>query len=223
MKGDIDRSNDRGWPRTKQQYDLCQALVVDGLTQAEAGRHAGYAATTVDKNLSIVLKKLAPYVAHLRAAKNEVIKKNWDVTVDRVVDELATIGFINPKDYIRVVTYRDVPMVIGKPLNELTDDQAKAVATWARDKVVIDGGYAFDYRYQFYDKRQSLRDMGQHLGMFNERLILEQRITKTYKVDLSQVPDELLEEWMEKLRGAGGQLPEKLSGATIDHDTGAVT
>ena len=219
----IDRNNTRGWPKTKQQDDLCHALVVQGLSKADAGRTVGYARSTIDHKLSTIVKKLAPYIAHLNEAKREVIERNFDVTVDVVIDELKAMGFVNPKDYIRVVEYREVPMVIGKPPNELTDEQAKAVAGWDRLKVIIDGGYAFDYQYQFHDKRSALADMGKHLGMYNEKIILEQRITKTYRVDLSQVPDEILERWMEELRGHGGQVPDKGPGATIDHDTGAVT
>lgn len=218
---EVYKPNTRGWPATQQQDELCQAIVIQGLSRADAGRKVGYAASTIHKKLSAIVKKLTPYLEHLRVAKQEVIQRNFDVTVDTVVDELAAMGFANPKNYIKVVSYRGVPMVIGRPLNELSDEQAKSIASWDRVKVIIDEGYCFDYRYQFYDKRASLRDMGQHLGMYNEKLILEQRITKTYKVDLSEVPDELLEEWMEKLRSAGGQLPDKAKGMTIDNDTGA--
>jgi len=220
---EIDRLNNRGWPKTKQQDALCQAVVVDGLGPFDAGRKAGYSESTVKKNIPSLLKQLAPYIAHLRVAKAEVIQRNFDVTVDAVVEELAAMGFINPKDYIRVVEYRGKPMVIGKAPDKLTDDQAKAVSSWDRQKVVVDGGYDFDYRYTFYDKRQSLRDMGQHLGMFNEKLILEQRITKTYRVDLSQVPDEVLEKWMGELKTHAAQLPDKSAPATIDNETGALS
>jgi hypothetical protein len=220
---EIERHNDRGWPRTRQQDLLCQALVVDGLSTVDAGLKAGYAKTTVRKKIPTLVKQLAPYIAHLRVAKAEVIQRNFDVTVDAVVEELAAMGFINPKHYIRVVEYRGAKMVIGKPPNELTDDQAKAVASWDRQKVVVDGGYDFDYRYTFYDKRQSLRDMGQHLGMFNEKLILEQRITKTYRVDLSQVPDDILEKWMGELKTHAAQLPDQAGSATIDNETGALS
>lgn len=220
---EVYKNNKRGWPRTKQQDELCQAMVIEGLSRADAGRKAGYAASTVHKKLHLIVKNLQPYIEYLRDAKAEVIQKNFEITVDRVVDELATIGFINPKDYIRVVTYRDVPMVIGKPVNELTDDQARAIVSWKREKVIIDSGYCFDYQYQFYDKRQSLRDMGAHLGMFNEKLILEQRITKIHKVDLSQVPDEILEHWMAELKKHSAVVEDQSGSAVIDHDTGAVT
>ncbi len=199
------------------------ALVIDGLSPVDAGRRAGYAETTVRKKIPTLVKQLAPYIAHLRDAKSDVIQRNFDVTVDAVVEELAAMGFVNPKDYLRVVRYRDVDMVIGKSPLDLTDEQARAVANWDRVKVIVDGGYAFDYQYTYYDKRQSLRDMGQHLGMFNEKLILEQRITKTYRVDLSQVPDQILEKWMGELKTHAAQLPDQGKPATIENETGAVT
>ena len=36
--------------------------------------------------------------------------------------------------------------------------------------------------------------------MFDPRLIFEARTAKTPKVDLSKVPDEVLEKWMKELR-----------------------
>lgn len=220
---DIEPRNTRGWPKTKQQYDLCQGIVVEGLSQADAGRAAGYAKMTVDKKLSTIVKGLEPYLAHLQESKREVIEKNWEVTVDRVVDELASIGFVNPKDYIRIVTYRDIPMAIGKPIHELTDRQALAISSWERHLIATDEGPAFDYRYTFYGKPAALADMGKHLGMFNEKLILEQRITKVQKVDLTQVPDEILEEWMMKLKEHAAVLPDHSGPVTIDNETGQIT
>jgi len=220
---EIDRHNGRGWPKTKQQDLLCMAIVIEGLSPVDAGRKAGYSETTVRKKIPSLVKQLAPYIAHLREAKADVIQRNFDVTVDAVVEELAAMGFVNPKDYLKVVEYRGAGMVIGKSPLELTDEQARAVARWDRVKVIVDGGYDFDYQYTFHDKRQSLRDMGQHLGMFNEKLILEQRITKTYRVDLSQVPDGVLEKWMGELKEHAAQLPDKAAPATIDNETGALS
>ena len=199
------------------------AIVIEGLSTVDAGLKAGYAKTTVRKKIPTLVKQLAPYIAHLRDAKADVIQRNFDVTVDAVVEELAAMGFVNPKDYLRVVEYRGASMVIGKSPLDLTDEQARAVASWDRVKVIVDNGYDFDYQYTFHDKRQSLRDMGQHLGMFNEKLILEQRITKTYRVDLSQVPDGVLEKWMGELKTHAAQLPDKGAPATIDNETGALS
>ncbi len=221
---EFQREKKNGWPKTKQQDDLCHAIVVEGLNLAEAGRKVGYAASTVKKKLSGIAKRLAPYIEYLGVAKRDVIQRNFDVTVDTVVEELATMGFVNPKDYICVVQCNGVDMIIGKPPTELTDEQAKAVSGWARVRIDTDEkSHVYDYQYKFHDKRASLRDMGQHLGMYNEKLILEQRITKTYKIDLSGVPDEVLEKWMAELKIHATQPSDRSDSATIDHDTGKVS
>lgn len=179
--------------------------VVEGLSQIQSAIKAGYAEQTAKKKAAIMLKEMAPYCTKLQERKNVVIQERFEVTVDRVADELARIGFYNPKDYIRIVHKREQPLCIGKPLNELTDDQARAIQSWDRHQMVVDEGIVFDYRYTFYDKRGATQDLGRHLGMFNERLILEQRVTKHHKVDLSGVPDELLEKWMSELENAAGK------------------
>lgn len=221
--GEVYKQNKKGWPSTRQQDDLCHAIVVEGLSLADAGRKVGYADSTVKKLLSKIVKRLTPYIEHLRIAKQEVIQRNFDVTVDTVVEELAAMGFVNPKDYICVVQCNGVDMIIGKPPNELTDEQAKAVSSWTRVRIDIEEKPVFDYQYKFHDKRASLRDMGQHLGMYNEKLILEQRITKTYKIDLSGVPDAVLEKWMSELKSHAVQPSDHSGSATIDHDTGNVS
>lgn len=221
--GEVYKQNKKGWPSTRQQDDLCHAIVVEGLSLADAGRKVGYADSTVKKLLSKIVKRLTPYIEHLRIAKQEVIQRNFDVTVDTVVEELAAMGFVNPKNYICVAESKDGSIIIGKPPNELTDEQAKAVSGWTRVKVDTEDGHVFDYQYKFHDKRASLRDMGQHLGMYNEKLILEQRITKTYKIDLSGVPDAVLEKWMSELKSHAVQPSDHSGAATIDHDTGTVS
>ncbi len=222
---EIQRENKTGWPKTKQQDDLCHALVVEGLSLADAGRKVGYAASTVKKKLSTIVKRLTPYIEHLRVAKQEVIQRKFDVTVETVVGELAAMGFVNLKDYVTVVKVDGLNTCIGRPFDELTYEQAKPISGWDRVKIDADGGPVYDYTYHFKwpDKRQSLRDMGQHLGAFTERLILEQRLTKTYRVDLSNVPDVVLEKWMSELSEHAAQPSDRPAPATIDNDTGTVS
>jgi phage terminase small subunit len=183
--------------------------IVEGMSKVDAALKAGYKRNSAETNAASMIKMMAPYCATLQGKKNGRIQATFDITVDRVADELARIGFYNPKDYIRVVMVRDVEKCIGKPINELTDDQARAIQTWETERCVTDDGVVFDYRYTFYDKRGAAGDLGRHLGMFNDRLILEARITKHHKVDLSGVPDAVLEKWMAELEHhAGGKVIE---------------
>lgn len=184
---------------------LCFFHVVEGLNKHDAAIRAGYAERSAKNNAASIIKTLQPYCSTLVSTKAEKIEEQFDVTVERVAGELARIGFYNPKDYIRVVKLRGAERCIGKPINELTDDQARAIQSWSTERVVTDDGVVYDYRYTFYDKRGAASDLGRHLGMFNERLILEQRVTKHHKVDLSGVPDEVLEHWMADLEKHAGK------------------
>ena len=178
---------------------------MEGLNIVQAAMKAGYSENNAKKNAATLIKQLTPYCDSLQSEMNGRIQEKFDITVDRVADELARIGFYNPKDYIRVVQCRGVPKCIGKPINELTDDQARAIESWTTEKLVTDDGVVYDYRYTFYDKRGAAGDLGRHLGMFNERLILEQRVVKHHKVDLTDVPDEVLERWMAELEQHAGK------------------
>ena len=192
--------------------------IVEGMSKVDAALKAGYKRNSAETNAASMIKMMAPYCATLQHKKNGRIEKAFDITVDRVADELARIGFYNPKDYITVVMVRQVEKCIGKAINELTDDQARAIQSWETERVVTDDGVLFDYRYTFYDKRGAAGDLGRHLGMFNDRLILEARITKHHKVDLSGVPDDVLEKWMAELEHhAGGAV---LEGEATEVDNG---
>ncbi len=179
--------------------------VTGGLSKVEAALMAGYKRNSAETNAASMIKVMAPYCAKLQDKKNGRIQAQFNITVDRVADELARIGFYNPKDYITVVMVRQVEKCVGKPINELTDDQARAIQSWETERLVTDDGVVFDYRYTFYDKRGAAVDLGRHLGMFNDRLILEARITKHHKVDLSDVPDAILEKWMGELEKHAGK------------------
>ena len=98
-----------------------------------------------------------------------------DVTLERVIEEIALIGFANIGDYMR-------PGNDGDPyldFSMLTPDQTAALA-----EVVVDdfkdgrGEDARDVRrikFKMHDKLAALVKLGQHLGGFKERVELTGR------------------------------------------------
>lgn len=199
MTQDIIPRNDKGWPRTKKQYDLCWLHVFESLAIYAAAMKAGYTKHFAKKKSSALAKVLKPFIEHLQKEKNKQLEVRHEITVDRIANELAAIGFANPKEYVVAVQVNGVERVIGKPLTELTDQQAKAVVKWEIVEFANGEETVLDYRYTFADKRGAIVDMGKHLGMFNDRLILEARVQSYKKVDLSGVPDAILEKWMGEL------------------------
>ena len=128
-------------------------------------------------------KNMAANVIHVKASellKNGKVRvriediqfskrKQHDVTVERILSELAKIGFANIYDYIR--TTGDGNAYVD--LTALTREQAAAI-----QEIVVEeytegkGEQKRDVRktkFKLLDKRAALVDMGKHIGMFIER------------------------------------------------------
>jgi phage terminase small subunit len=114
-------------------------------------------------------------VARAVAARQAELTARIGVTVERIVAELARIGFSDIRD---VVQWRAVPSVSGagdgetsarvinlidvKSANELTRHAAAAIAELSLQP---SGGF----RLRLHDKRAALVELGRHLGMFANR------------------------------------------------------
>lgn len=88
------------------------------------------------------------------------------VTVERIVEELAKLGFSNMLDFIKIDED-------GQPCLEFTDlDREKAAAIHEITTDVItnprDGSVTRRTKFKLYDKKTALVDLGRHLGMFKE-------------------------------------------------------
>jgi phage terminase small subunit len=121
---------------------------------------------TIDKRAGELLRnpKVAARVTQIRAEH----RKRHDVTVDRILDELACIGFANMRDYLEL-TEDGVARV---DLSTLTRDQAAAINE-VNVEVYMEGKGedaqpVKRIKFKLHDKRAALVDMGRHLGMFKE-------------------------------------------------------
>jgi len=103
----------------------------------------------------------------LQILKDAAAKRN-DITVDRVLKELALIGFSNMMDYISV---QNGGAFVD--LSKLTREQAAAIGEVTSEVYMEgDGDEAKAVKrtkFKLVDKRAALVDMGKHLGMFVER------------------------------------------------------
>jgi phage terminase small subunit len=114
-------------------------------------------------------------VAQAVAARQAELADRIGVTVEKIVTELARIGFSDIRD---VVQWRTVPTVSDaedggtnaqainvvevKSADELTPQAAAAIA-----ELSLQPSGAF--RLRLHDKRAALVDLGKHLGMFADR------------------------------------------------------
>lgn len=190
-----------GWPKTSKQRKLCWLVVVEGLSVKAAAEQAGYSKLSARNRSHELFNACSRYAEQLQQSKNQIIEKKFEVTVDSVVDELTYLAFASLKDFVTVIDFNGMKRAIGKPINELTEQQGRAIESWEVRELTcpVTKAKYLDYRYTLYGKDGSLMHLGKHLGMFNDKMIIERRMVKVHKVDLSDVPDNVLEKWMGEL------------------------
>lgn len=147
------------------RHELFAQEVAKGSTYCDAYVTAGY------RPNSSHASKLAR-MPHIQARIQDIVGKaavKTDIKVERILQELARIGFANMLDYVSVGQGGDANL----DLTGLTRDSAAAIS-----EIVVDTHNAKDgkdtvvvrrVRFKLLDKRAALVDLGKHLGMFKER------------------------------------------------------
>jgi phage terminase small subunit len=164
---------------------------------------AGYSKNTSKVKSHKMAAQLRPFFAFLQEKKNEVASAHYDATTTRILHEMSAIGLQNIKDYIRIVKVNSIMRLIGKPVTDLTDAQALAVESWEAVPIKTDAGEELDYKYVLHDKASALVNLGKHLGMFSEKLMLDlnMRQSQARSLDFSAMPQDELELVIKTLEG----------------------
>lgn len=145
---------------------FCQEYLID-LSQTNAAIRAGYSPGSAKVHSCWLMKK-----KDIRGRIDELLdirSKKMDITAEKVLLELAKIGFSNMQDYMSV--HDGDPFV---DLSALTRDQAAAIQEFTVDEYQDGrGDDARDVkriRIKLSDKRAALVDIGRHLGMFKDKI-----------------------------------------------------
>jgi phage terminase small subunit len=158
---------------TNRQQRFVDEYLID-LNATQAARRAGYRSAEVEGCRLLKNAKVAHAVAKAQAERAE----RTGVTADRVISELAKIGF---SDIRKAIKWRSNVTVVGTDpdtnaeqlrafnevaivdSNDIDDETAAAIAEISQtDK----GGL----KVKLHDKRAALVDLGKHLGLFKERV-----------------------------------------------------
>lgn len=140
--------------------------LAQGKTAVDAHEIAGYVRDDGNASKLASNKKVQARVQEITGKAAEKV----GVTVERVMTELAKIGFCNMLDYMRAGPDGDPYL----DFSSLTRDQAASLT-----EVVVEdfkdgrGDDARDVRrikFKLADKRAALVDLGKHLGMFKDRV-----------------------------------------------------
>lgn len=146
--------------------------IAQGMPIGEATERAGFYAGSEPHIQSSNGKKIAnrPLVARRIQELREQSAARTTVTVARVLEEMAKIGFANMMDYMKV--QEDGTAYVD--LKDLSRDKAAAISEIVVDEFVEGRGdearAVKRVRLKLHDKRAALMDMGKHLGMFKQQV-----------------------------------------------------
>lgn len=126
------------------------------LNATQAAIRAGYSAKTASVIGCENLTK--PNIAAAIAAGQAKIADKLELTAERVLAELALLGFSNMDDFASVDGK-------GSPALDLSKLNRSQWAAVNQIKVDDDGAVTL----KLYDKRAALVDLGKHLGLFTEK------------------------------------------------------
>jgi phage terminase small subunit len=180
---------------TPKQQKFVEEYLLD-LNATQACQRAGYKVSTqnADKLGSQLIGN-----ARVKAAiqkKMDARSKRTEITSDRVLQELAKIGFGNIKNLYdsagNLLHVQDMPPEVTATIQEVTEEVLHGATAKVKGEVKGEEGdpeevvgVVLRRKYKVADKKASLELLGKHLKLFTDKIELGggltlKRIRKTY-------------------------------------------
>jgi phage terminase small subunit len=159
---------------TEKQKMFVLEYLVD-LNATAAARRAGYSERTADRIGPELLGKTC--VQEAIHEQMEAREKRTLITADKVLAELAKIGFADIKQYLEYKTAKTVvdydpetgePIVDYKQIIDVIDSSQVDGAVIQEVSIGKDG----TFKFKLHDKMAALDKIGKHLGMFTDKMEL---------------------------------------------------
>jgi len=157
--------NQKGPPKFTEMQRKFAAHPEVTTNPRKAAVDSGYSRTYAKSHAIALREQLSPLIMQYQ----EIAQKRAAISVAKVQQELAAMGFANVLDYFDIM---ENGQVIPKKLNELTREQASAIQEMKLIEVVNPVTGETEHRVGFIklaDKRANLVELGKTLGMFNPR------------------------------------------------------
>ena len=157
---------------SRKQQRFVEEYLID-LNATQAAIRAGYSVNNADKIGSELLGKtrVSEEISIAIAERS----KRTGINQDRVIEELAKLAFVNVSDVIDVDTATVLPYAKAE---DLACIQSVKVKRTTKGENTIE-----EREVKFYDKKDSLVQLGRHLGMFKDKLELEADMELNITVD----------------------------------------
>lgn len=193
---------------TAKRARFVEEYLID-LNATQAAIRAGYSAKTAGQIGEALLKKLE--ITDALQSAMQARSARTEITQDRVIAELAKIGFADIRKAVRwgegivVRSEFGTPEVVNDVAligsEQIDDDTAAAIAEICQT--------AQGVKIKLHDKRAALIDIGRHIGMFRDKLELTGKdggpikTQSETKLDLDKLSDAALAEIEAACREAG--------------------
>lgn len=164
---------------TKKQKRFVEEYLID-LNATQAAIRAGYSPETAGAIGSENLKK--PEIKNAIEKAMAERSKRTGISQDRVLQELAKIGFANITDVVDPDT--------AKVLQDAKEEDLACIQSIK----IKPNEWGIEREVKMYDKRAALVDIGKHLGMFKENVNLNIETSEKLDDILSQIGGEGLDE-----------------------------
>ena len=179
-----------------------------------AAKAAGYSAKTAMEQGYQLLQN--PSVQNFIQERYQQRRNRHEITVDRVIDELALIAYADMKDYATIEPGGSVTL---KPFEEMPEGASRAISKIKEKRkelaeaegegksVIIENQLEFGH----WDKVKALELIGKHLGIFQDKLQLSGAVTNIH-AEAPQFTYTDLHGWTEDEKTiflATGEVPER--------------
>ena len=154
------------------RHEMLARYMAEGMTAVDAAEKVGYS-PNAKRNSAIQVAGMLSRRQDVKTRVQELrdsAAARTEITVQRVINELANIGFANMLDYMKV--QEDGSAYVD--LKGLTREKAAAISEVVIDEYVEGRGEEARpvkrTRFKLHDKRAALLDIGKHLGMFRDKV-----------------------------------------------------
>ncbi len=152
---------------TPKQKQFCIEYLID-LNATQAAIRAKYSKKTATEMGYENLRK--PHIQKEIGRLNKDRSDKTEITVQRVLEELARIAFLDPKD----IFDKDMDLL---PLSEMSEDARRAIAGIETVSTVSDKDSKYTTKkVKLINKDRALELIGRHLEMFTDRLKVDENI-----------------------------------------------
>lgn len=140
---------------TAKQKRFCDEYLID-MNGTQAAIRAGYSEKTANEQAAQLLAKLS--VSEYISERREKLSKKLEITQERVLEELARIGFSNIKDFVNG----------GNNVLELKHIEEAKTAAVAAVKTRLGDDGSVNTEIKLHDKVSALEKLARHLGLFEK-------------------------------------------------------